>query len=84
MLYYSLLVQKLLHLCNQYSGPECKRDYIPFLIEDTLKYAFDFIHQLFIEHVALTRLIHFQTYSLGLIPETVKYIPSIRKWLKFI
>lgn len=71
LLYSSLLVQSLIVFCHECTAPDRDRKYIVHCI-------FEFLHQqFFVENMNLTRLIHFQTYSIKMIPELVDKIPSL-------
>ncbi|ORX76291.1 hypothetical protein BCR32DRAFT_271369 [Anaeromyces robustus] len=52
--------------------------------ENILSLIFNFINQRFIENPKYIKLIHFQTYDVKIIPNMVKYVPSMHVCFDFI
>ncbi|OUM70549.1 hypothetical protein PIROE2DRAFT_1060, partial [Piromyces sp. E2] len=52
--------------------------------ETILSLIFNFINQRFIENPKYIKLIHFQTYAVDIIPDMVKYVPSMHVCFDFI
>ncbi|ORX43394.1 hypothetical protein BCR36DRAFT_144130 [Piromyces finnis] len=52
--------------------------------EAILSLIFNFINQRFIENPKYIKLIHFQTYAVDIIPDMVKYVPSMHVCFDFI
>ncbi|VDN00706.1 unnamed protein product [Thelazia callipaeda] len=68
----SATVQILLEICERYNNSNVHR------------LCCAFIHQMFIADPVLSKLVHFQGYSLNLIPLAVREIPSMHICLEFV
>jgi hypothetical protein len=68
--HFSLAIQQLLLLIDQNIDREDSDDFSTLVC--------DFLHQVFIEHPECIRLVHFQGYSLRILPIVIKKVPSLR------
>lgn len=75
----SAIVQQLLEVCLPTSEQEEKGT-----LQEVQMLICAFLHDLFIEHPLMIKLVHFQGYNPALLPITVMGIPSMHICLDFI
>ncbi|KAF9964399.1 Integrator complex subunit 2 [Mortierella alpina] len=80
------LIQLLLEACE--ARPEdrelASKDNVTDALKEIRVVTFNFLHQLFIDHKIFPKLVHFQGYSMDLLPSTVAGIESIHVCLDFL
>ncbi|KAI8813328.1 integrator complex subunit 2-domain-containing protein [Cladochytrium replicatum] len=72
------VMQFVLSVCERRDGDELD------ILQSIRSLTCSFLHQMFVEQELRAKLLHFQTYSVELLPVTVKQIPSMHFCIGFI